>query len=773
MLTLPVEFSLKQGAGSLKGELDKANKEAERAAADLAKQQAAQVKYLDGVRARYFAEEQRRRDTEVREVARAAAEQTASIERAARQQAAAVASFDAALGGVNAALKGVSSEELRLADLTMRATKLYNQGAISAQQYAAAVQTIDARTKQVKASMAAHASAQASAAQSSGALAAATSNLRSQLIDVYVSLQGGQNPFTVLSQQGPQIAEALTSASGAGAAFASMLGTTATLAGAVAVALGPLLALWYEYAELQKLATERAEAWNRSQDARLPLLERANASLQELKLETSGLNDSEKERAKIIAEWEAELAKANETAKAELEIAQANLDAAKVSHGGYAEKKKLVADLTATIAANNRAAAAGLAADLRLQTMREANAEAARVEAEQTKELAKARKAANKEADRAAKEEQAFVDGVNDEIGKLGDLFDTTGNAIDEANDAVDDTIAALRGVGTAADSSMSRVDKLMGALSGATDIMGMVSSGPEAVLNAVAATGPWGAFIAGLIDFVKNIDESLVSFQSFHMDFMESIASLPQTLVDHLSDTLVESSQAAIRAIPAFIQSLADNIEPLIMAVVEATPTIAVELVNALVRDIPRAGIALTATLLDPRMWMQAGRELFRGLWSEWMAGWQNFASGAWIDMIQSGVEEWWTGLKEGIADWARELVAAIRNTLTGQGDGKAGDVVREVVTLGKAETRYGDTPGLVRAPPGGLLAHFMGGDIIGAARTREGLQKQTGAAPPAPVTVNLADGHRAFDREMTRALAQPAVRAQFFGFTAARRLA
>ena len=62
---------------------------------------------------------------------------------------------------------------------------------------------------------------------------AAMGNLRAQIIDVGVSLQGGMSPLTVLSQQGPQAAEAML---GLGAA----MGPVAAGMAAAAVTVGPL-----------------------------------------------------------------------------------------------------------------------------------------------------------------------------------------------------------------------------------------------------------------------------------------------------------------------------------------------------------------------------------------------------------------------------------------------------------------------------------------------------------------------------------------------------
>lgn len=97
------------------------------------------------------------------------------------------------------------------------------------------------------------------ATDSAGRMAAGMSSLRSQIIDVGVQLQGGQNPLTILSQQGPQAAEALLLIGPAAAAgVAAMSPLLVTL---------PILAGGYlayseraeEAAEAQKKATTEAE----------------------------------------------------------------------------------------------------------------------------------------------------------------------------------------------------------------------------------------------------------------------------------------------------------------------------------------------------------------------------------------------------------------------------------------------------------------------------------------------------------------------------------
>jgi hypothetical protein len=87
-------------------------------------------------------------------------------------------------------------------------------------------------------------------------------NLRSQLLDVATSLQGGMNPLTILSQQGPQIFEALASGGGAaegvkklGESVASAASkVTPMVAGVTGLTAAALTgaAAWYTFDSRQK-----------------------------------------------------------------------------------------------------------------------------------------------------------------------------------------------------------------------------------------------------------------------------------------------------------------------------------------------------------------------------------------------------------------------------------------------------------------------------------------------------------------------------------------
>ena len=89
---------------------------------------------------------------------------------------------------------------------------------------------LGAQMKAVNVATVGHASAVQAAAKGMDAAGYAAGNLRFQMIDVGQSLAMGMNPMMILAQQGPQVAQAFTQASQAGA----------TMGGTIKAALGPL-----------------------------------------------------------------------------------------------------------------------------------------------------------------------------------------------------------------------------------------------------------------------------------------------------------------------------------------------------------------------------------------------------------------------------------------------------------------------------------------------------------------------------------------------------
>lgn len=99
------------------------------------------------------------------------------------------------------------------------------------------------------------------ATQETGNLKQGVTQLGYQLTDVAVQLQGGQNPFTILVQQGPQIVQAMDMAGGATALFQGVLAK----ASAAMASFGPAIAI--VAVALAGLATTYAVVGNATYDA--------------------------------------------------------------------------------------------------------------------------------------------------------------------------------------------------------------------------------------------------------------------------------------------------------------------------------------------------------------------------------------------------------------------------------------------------------------------------------------------------------------------------
>lgn len=363
------------------------------------------------------------------------AEQAWLAERAFQAEQAAAGRLQDALAAVSATTAGLTPEQQKLTRLTEQAAKLYQQGTISAEQYAQAVNTVGARQRQLATTASASVSASEAVTTGTRQTAAAMGNLRSQLIDVGVQLQGGQNPLTILSQQGPQIAEALLSAEGAAAAFGGALTTAATAGAALLVPFltvaGPL---WLDYSAAQEQATAAAKSWSEAQDAALPLYDKALKDVQRLTELTQGSLTLDETKAKIAQDYNDQLEASNAPLKDRLALLQDELKTMRVTDARYLDATKEVEGLTAEISKNNRAAAEGAIASATVAEYNFAEAESERILADRKAKATEARKAAKdatKEEAEALKE-LLFLRGVDEEIAKLGDLFNTEKAALAE-----------------------------------------------------------------------------------------------------------------------------------------------------------------------------------------------------------------------------------------------------------------------------------------------------------------------------------------------------
>ncbi|MGK2287251.1 phage tail length tape measure family protein [Pedomonas sp. V897] len=214
---------------------------------------------------------------------------------AAAEQERLAASADRLLSSVDPLYAAQSRFNKELAE----ARQLFQQGAISAQQFATVESALKLRLEQTSAALRAHDLASAQSQQRMRLLGY-------QISDVGAQLVGGQNPFMILAQQGPQVAMAFDGAKGAAGRFASFM--TGPWGAAILAATSAVGMLWMKLAEGKTATEEHANASKTLRQA-IEDLDRAtgiyNQTLgKKIRLEEEEArekyDDAVKERAKAI-----------------------------------------------------------------------------------------------------------------------------------------------------------------------------------------------------------------------------------------------------------------------------------------------------------------------------------------------------------------------------------------------------------------------------------------------------------------------------------------
>lgn len=330
--------------------------------------------------------------------------------------------------------------------------------------------------------------------------------------------------------------------------------------------------------------------------------------------------------------------------------------------------------------------------------------------------------------------EQEFIDGVNAAIDATGDLFSTTELAAQEANAAVDDVIAAVNELGTTSEAAGDKVREHIGsALDSLPDIVGAAGGGLEAIASLIG--GPVAGAITGLILNLKDTVAGLT----------EQLLSLPQLLKD------------APGLLTGFIVTLVETVVPALM---NAAPDIAYALAMAVTDpEFLKALVKMNLMIFNPVTGLKVGVEIAKGLWEAFLDGWAYFASGAMVEDFKAALMQGMRDAVQYLRDAWAQLVQALRDVFTLGGEsgtaGKVGDALREVFTLGRADTQYGDAPGMVRAGPQGQTVQTSPGDYTLVGRSKQDLLRRAldgaGVAQPsapqfAPVLA-MQDMHRGFD--------------------------
>ena len=260
---------------------------------------------------------------------------------------------------------------------------------------------------------------------------------------------------------------------------------------------------------------------------------------------------------------------------------------------------------------------------------------------------------ADKDAAKAAKDRAAALDDQAAMLrSHVADLDAARLDAAAQANAIHEAEWAAINAEIEATQAlAQARRDAADARLADAGSAVSTAAGGPQAVLSAVASAGPWGALIAGIIDLVSNLDETMASFSDFHVQFWDSLSSFPEQLSDHLSETLTSSTEAMISAIPELIGSLAEAIPDIISTIAEFIPELLGMVFEQFVVNIPMMIIELIGALSDPRTWIKAALAFIEGIGTAIA----DIASGifggsgqagkdvaGWADQAQKDVDTW-----------------------------------------------------------------------------------------------------------------------------------
>jgi len=146
--------------------------------------------------------------------------------------------------------------------------------------------------------------------KSMNATRAAAGNLQAQIFDIGAGLQGGQNPFTILVQQGPQVAAALTGVGGGMAALKAAMMSTLAIVGPVALAVGVAAGAWKAYAEDGDRAKAVSAEVNAALDKLQPMIDQTAAATLAYDVAVGNLTETQ---GKLIASNRALFAQFNAT----------------------------------------------------------------------------------------------------------------------------------------------------------------------------------------------------------------------------------------------------------------------------------------------------------------------------------------------------------------------------------------------------------------------------------------------------------------------------
>lgn len=149
------------------------------------------------------------------------------------------------------------------------------------------------QTRKLERELAASAKSVQTFESSTGNARAAAQNLQAQLFDIGSQLSTGTNPLIILSQQGPQVAQALSGAESATAALRGALASLLTVVAPAAAAIGTVYVAWRIYSEDATRAKETTALVQSALDAIRPSIDATRDATVRLRVATGELTDEQ------------------------------------------------------------------------------------------------------------------------------------------------------------------------------------------------------------------------------------------------------------------------------------------------------------------------------------------------------------------------------------------------------------------------------------------------------------------------------------------------
>jgi hypothetical protein len=131
------------------------------------------------------------------------------------------------------------------------------------------------------------------------------------------------------------------------------------------------------------------------------------------------------------------------------------------------------------------------------------------------------------------------------------------------------------------------------------------ITGGPQAGVNALGNAGPWGELIAGLIEMVTDLDNTLAGFQNYHEGLMNAIGNLPATIADNMGSIFSDSFATII---PDFIDSFTASFPELIGGMVGGIVGTTANLLISLIVELPIALIKGFLSIFTVDFWKGIG---------------------------------------------------------------------------------------------------------------------------------------------------------------------